>query len=62
VGFVNINPVVGAMNGMEQTEMSTVSYTEFSHQFHYFFLSAIFLLLCESALHWIPRANSNTRS
>ncbi|MFZ9055978.1 MAG: VWA domain-containing protein [Flavobacteriales bacterium] len=62
VGFVNINPVVGAMNGMEQTEMSTVSYTEFSHQFHYFFLSAIFLLLCESALHWIPRANSNTHS
>jgi Ca-activated chloride channel family protein len=62
VGFVNINPVIGAMNGMEQTEMSTVSYTEFSHQFHYFFLSAIFLLLCESAFHWVPRANPNARS
>lgn len=51
VGVVNIAPILGAMNEMEQAEISTVAYTEFAHQFHWFFLAALVFLLMESALN-----------
>ena len=32
-GFVNIAPILGAMNSLNQTETSTVAYTDFTHHF-----------------------------
>jgi Ca-activated chloride channel family protein len=50
-GFVNIAPILGAMNALNQTETSTVAYTDFTHHFHWFFLIALFFILAESALN-----------
>ncbi len=52
IGFVNIAPVLGAMAALEQAEISTVAYTEFDHQFRWFFLLALILIALESLLHW----------
>ncbi len=51
IGFVNLSPVIGAMNALNQTETSTVAYTDFTHQFHWFFLIALAFIFAESALN-----------
>ena len=51
IGFVNLSPVIGAMNALNQTETSTVAYTDFTHQFHWFFLVALAFIFAESALY-----------
>ena len=50
-GFVNLSPILGAMNALNQTETSTVAYTDFKHHFHWFFLVALFFILAEGALN-----------
>lgn len=50
-GFVNIAPIIGAMNTLNQTETSTVAYTDFKHHFHWFFMIALFFILAEGALN-----------
>ena len=50
-GFVNIAPILGAMNGLNQTETSTVAYTDFTHHFHWFFLVALLFILVEAVLN-----------
>ena len=50
-GFVNIAPIIGAMNTLNQTETSTVAYTDFTHHFHWFFMIALFFILAEGALN-----------
>lgn len=49
-GLANLNAIFTAMNSMNQTEISTMAYTEYSHHFHWFFICSIFFLLIESAL------------
>lgn len=49
--FVNIAPILGAMNALNQTETSTVAYTDFTHHFHWFFLIALIFILAEGALN-----------
>lgn len=51
VGFVNLSPVIGAMSGLNQTETSTIAYTDFTHHFHWFFLIALAFIFAESALN-----------
>ena len=48
-GIVNIAPILGAMNALNQTETSTVAYTDFTHYFHWFFLMALFFIMVEGA-------------
>lgn len=50
-GFVNIAPILGAMNALNQTETSTVAYTDFTHHFHWFFLVALLFILVEAVLN-----------
>ena len=38
------------MNALNQTETSTVAYTDFTHHFHWFFLM-LFFILAEGALN-----------
>ena len=51
VGFVNLSPILGAMNALNQTETSTVAYTDFTHHFHWFFLAALLFIFAESLLN-----------
>ena len=50
-GLANLSAIFTAMNSMNQTEISTMAYTEYSHHFHWFFICSIFFLLLESALN-----------
>jgi Ca-activated chloride channel family protein len=47
-GLVNLNPVFDAMRSMEQQEVATLSYTDYTHLFQYFLAAALFLILIES--------------
>jgi Ca-activated chloride channel family protein len=49
-GLVNISPIVQAMDGMEQAEVATMSYTDYKHHFHWFFIFAVIMLLLEGLL------------
>ena len=60
IGVVNIAPVLSSMAALEQAEVSTVAYTEFDHQFRWFFLVAMVLIVLESILHW-PFVSSKHR-
>ncbi|MDA1335633.1 MAG: VWA domain-containing protein [Bacteroidetes bacterium] len=56
ISIVNISGLLSAINNMEQTELSTVAYTEYDHLFHWFFVFAIILVMIESFLHWSPKS------
>lgn len=58
IGFVNLAPVIGAMNSLNQTETSTVAYTDFTHHFHWFFLIALVFIFAESALNFTLKPRS----
>ncbi|MDE0978485.1 MAG: VWA domain-containing protein [Flavobacteriales bacterium] len=47
-GLVNLNPIFDAMRSMEQQEVATLSYTDYTHLFQYFLAAALFLILIES--------------
>jgi hypothetical protein len=38
------------MDGMEQAEVATMSYTDYTHHFHWFFIFAVAMLLLEGSL------------
>jgi hypothetical protein len=38
------------MDGMEQAEVATMSYTDYKHHFHWFFIFAVIMLLLEGLL------------
>ena len=49
-GLVNLSPILQAMKGMDQVEVATMSYTDYTHHFHWFFIFAVIMLLFEAIL------------
>jgi Ca-activated chloride channel homolog len=49
-GLVNLNPIFDAMRAMEQQEVATLSYTDYTHLFQYFMAATMLLLLIESII------------
>ena len=49
-GRVNMAPLLQAMTGMEQAEVATMSYTDYSHHFHWFFLFGVMMLMLEGII------------
>ena len=47
-GLVNLNPIFDAMRAMDQQEVATLSYTDYTHLFQYFLAAVLLLLLVES--------------
>jgi hypothetical protein len=43
-------PLLQAMTGMEQAEVATMSYTDYSHHFHWFFLFGVMMLMLEGII------------
>ena len=46
-GFVDLNPVTGALQALESAEVATVAYTDYEHRFQWFLWLALGLLLLE---------------
>ena len=46
-GFVDLDPFLSSLDGLEQGQGSTVSYTDYQHQFPLFFMVGLVLLLVE---------------
>ena len=46
-GFVNLNPITGALQALESAEVATVAYTDYEHRFQWFLWLALGLLLVE---------------
>ena len=57
VGFVNLSPVIGAMSGLNQTETSTIAYTDFTHHFHWFFFDRTRVHLCGKCTEHHPQTS-----
>ena len=48
-GFVDLDPFLSSLDGMEQGQGSTVAYTDYRHQYATFFLIGFLLLMLEGA-------------
>ena len=48
-GFVDLEPFLSSLDGMEQGQGSTVAYTDYRHQYATFFLIGFLLLMLEGA-------------
>jgi Ca-activated chloride channel family protein len=53
--FVNISPIINALNTAEKTRTSNVMFTDYDHRFQIFLLIALCLIVLES---FIPHASS----
>jgi len=49
-GLVNLNPIFEAMQAMQQQEVATLSYTDYSHLYQYFLIATLLLLLLEGLI------------
>lgn len=53
-GMVNLNLISDSIHAMEQTEIATLTYTDYIHHFQWFFAAAILFLLLESIIGYGP--------
>lgn len=60
-GLVNLNPIFDAMRSMQQQEVATLSYTDYTHLYQYFLCATLLLLFTESLIGLrIRRLKSNS--
>ena len=59
-GLVNLNPIFAAMRSMQQQEIATLSFTDYTHLYQYFIGATLLLLFFESLIGLSTRLSKST--